>query len=258
MFICNHPDVGYKNACFTAYNEWMAEFSSVDTNRLIGLGQTSMESPEKAIEDLKRIKALGLRGVMMPGFPVQEDYHHKMYDPFWEAAVDLDIPLSFHILTYRDHANKIRGPGLNNFMVIMRGNQDIIGTLIFGGVFDRHPKLKVVCVEADGGWVPHYMYRMDHAFRRAVPKHLAESNLSRMPSEYFMENVYVTFQDDHVAFQLMHMVNPKRMMWASDFPHLDSTWPHSQKLLEEHTVMLTQEQRDDVLHNNVAQLYKLQ
>ena len=257
LFLCNHPDVGYKSACFAAYNEWMTGFCETDRRRLLGLGQTAMETPEKGIEDLRRMKEQGLRGVMMPGYPVQEDYYNPIYDPFWEAAVELEMPVSFHILTYKDGLGVARGPKINSFMAIMRGNQDIIGKLIFGGVFDRHPELKVVCVEADGGWVPHYMYRMDHAYRRALPHQLAEAPLSRMPSEYFYENIYVTFQDDEVAFKLMDMANPKRMMWANDFPHLDSTWPHSQQLLREQTTELTQQQRDDLLHNNVAQLYRL-
>ena len=57
------------------------------------------------------------------------------------------------------------GPKMNGFMSIIRGCQDIMGTFILGGVFERNPKLKIVCVEADAGWVPHYMYRMDHAYR---------------------------------------------------------------------------------------------
>jgi predicted TIM-barrel fold metal-dependent hydrolase len=84
---------------------------------------------------------------------------------------------------------------------------------------------------------------------------MAEAKLTRKPSEYFDEHVYVTFQDDHVAFQLAHMFNTKRMMWANDFPHLDSTWPNSRTLLQEQTSTLTLPQKEDLLHNNVADLY---
>ena len=93
-----------------------------------------------------------------------------MYDEFWDAIVDLGLPPSFHILTSRSDtpvSGHVRGPKLNTFMTIIRGNQDIIGTLIFGAVFERHPDLRVVCVEADAGWAPHWMYRADHALRPA-------------------------------------------------------------------------------------------
>jgi predicted TIM-barrel fold metal-dependent hydrolase len=144
---------------------------------------------------------------------------------------------------------------MNGFLAIIRGCQDIIGTLILGGVFERHPKLKVVCVEADAGWVPHYMYRMDHAYKRHRYWLPAGQALSKLPSEYFRENVYTTFQDDWVAFQSADLMNWRRLMWANDFPHSDSTWPDSQAVLAEHTSRLTPEQRRAILCDNVAELY---
>lgn len=254
MMICNHDDLDFKRACMEAYNLWLAEFCDPYPDRLFGAGQTAMRTPEEGIADLQSIKALGLRGVMMPGHPGLEDYDSPIYDPFWEAATSLNLPLSWHILTSR--SEKPRGPKLNSFMSIIRSNQDVIGTLIFGGVFERHPDLKVVCVEADAGWAPHYMYRMDHAFNR----HrfwLTGTTLNRKPSEYFSENVYLTFQDDWVAFKVAHLMNDKRLMWANDFPHSDSTWPWSQEMLAEHTADLTDAQKDGILHDNVAELYNI-
>ena len=113
---------------------------------------------------------------------------------------------------------------MNSFLGIIRGCQDIVGTMIFGGVFDRVPELKVVCVEADAGWVPHWMYRADHAIERHR-NWLGSGDLQRKPSEYFREHVYVTFQDDWVAFQTAHLMNHERLLWASDHPHSDSTFP---------------------------------
>ncbi len=257
MLLCNHKDYDYKKACFDAYNQWIAVYCSAHPDRLIGTGQTAMRSVEEGIADLRRIKDLGLKGVMMPGNPQVEDYDSAIYDPFWEAAIDMGMPLSFHILTSRDDVvGRARGPKLNSFMSIIRGNQDIIGMLILSGVFERHPKLKVVCVEADAGWVPHYMYRMDHAYDRHR-YWLTAGAISKMPSEYFRENIYLTFQDDWVAFKMKDMCNFRRLMWANDFPHSDSTWPWSQELLKKHTADLTEEEKNQILHDNVAELYHL-
>jgi predicted TIM-barrel fold metal-dependent hydrolase len=260
MVLCNHPDADYKKACFDAYNLWIAEFSGTHPDRLLGLGQTAVRSPKEGIEDLIRIKKMGLRGVMMSGYPVQEDYDSPIYDELWEAAIELKMPLSFHILTSKETIKggaglAGRGPKLNGFMSIIRGNQDIIGTFILGGVFERHPKLKIICVEADAGWAPHYMYRMDHAFDRHRFWLPPGQSLSKMPSEYFRENVYMTFQDDWVAFKMKDMCNPRRLMWANDFPHSDSTWPWSQELLAKHTQGLTETEKNWLLHDNVAELY---
>src|SRR5713226_9225856 len=87
MILCNHPDPDYKKACFDAYNLWIAEYSGAHPDRLIGLGQTAMRSPEEGIKDLERAKAMSLRGIMMPGFPIKEDYDSPIYDEFWEASI---------------------------------------------------------------------------------------------------------------------------------------------------------------------------
>ena len=257
MTLCNHRDADFKKACFDAYNRWLQEFCAVDPERLIGLGQTAMRSPDEGIGDLKRAKEMGFKGMMMPGFPIQEDYDSPIYDPFWSAAIEMDMPLSFHILTTRDSGlHAPRGPAINSFLSIIRGNQDIIGMMIFSGLFDRHPDLKMVCVEADAGWVPHYMYRMDHAYQRHR-YWMKAPPLNRLPSEYFRNNIYLTFQDDYVAFQTKDLVNIDRLMWANDFPHSDSTWPWSQDILAEQTKGLTDDERNRICHDNVAELYKL-
>jgi predicted TIM-barrel fold metal-dependent hydrolase len=255
MVICNHPDFDYKKACFEAYNRWLGEYCSVAPDRLYGMGQVSMRTPEDGVEELKAVKAMGFKGVMMPGDPALEDYDSPVYDKVWAAAVELNLPLSFHILTTRG-VGTTRGPRINSFLSIIRGCQDIMGTLIFGGVFDRFPALKVVCVEADAGWVPHYMYRMDHAYTRHR-YWLKAPPLKRMPSEYFRDHIYTTFQDDYVAFQSKDMMNVNRLMWASDFPHSDSTWPDSQAVLDEQTKGLTEHERNRICHDNVAELYGL-
>jgi uncharacterized protein len=253
MVLCNHKDLDYKKACFDAYNRWIAQYCSAHPHRLLGCGQTAMRTPAEGIRDLEAIRAAGLRGVMMPGHPGVEDYDSPVYDDFWRAAIDLGMPLSFHILTTRNPDS--RGPLMNGFLTIVRGCQDIMGTLVLGGVFERHPKLRVVCVEADAGWVPHYMYRMDHAYKRHRNWLPAGQKLSRLPSEYFAENIYTTFQDDWVAFKTAHLMNWRRLMWANDFPHSDSTWPWSQELLAEHRKDLDEAQQRAILCGNVAELY---
>jgi predicted TIM-barrel fold metal-dependent hydrolase len=256
MQLCNHRDGDYKKACFDAYNRWIAGYCSEDPDRLLGAGQTTLRTPAEGIEDLQAIKDHGLRGVMMPGVASYEhDYDHKDWDPFWEAAVDLGLPLSFHILTTK--AERARGPRMNEFLTVVRGCQDVMGTLVFGAVFERHPGLRVVCVEADAGWVPHYMYRMDHAYKRHRHWIQPDQELTRLPSEYFADSIYVTFQDDWTAFAQADHMNWRRLMWANDFPHSDSTWPWSQEMLAEHTAQLSDEQEEAILCGNVAELYAI-
>lgn len=261
MVLCTHPDVAYRDACMKAYNRWLETFCGALPGRLYGLAQTAVTSVDEAIEDFRRAKAQGHVGMMMAGDPVHEDYDHPDYDALWECAVDLDMPLCFHILTAkRGSVESVfraeRGHNLNAFMGIIRAIQDIVGLFTLGGVFERHPKLKLVCAEADAGWLPHYMYRMDHACFTAKDDGILKG-LSKLPSEYIKDNVWATFQDDWVAFKTIDLVNHKRLLWANDFPHTDSTWPDSQALLAEHAAHLTDEQRHDILRGNVVDLFNL-
>jgi predicted TIM-barrel fold metal-dependent hydrolase len=254
MVLCNHPDFDYQKASMDAYNRWISEYCSVDPQRLLALGQTPMRSPEEGISDLEKMKAMGMRGVMLTGNPQVEDYDSPIYGEFWDACVDLEMVPSFHILTSSgDSLNRSRGPKMNNFLSIIRGNQDIMGMFVLGGVFERHPRLKIVCVEADAGWAPHFMYRMDHAWKRH--RKWLTANIDKLPSEYFREHIYMTFQDDFVAFATADQMNWRRLCWANDFPHSDSTWPWSQEMLTEQTDQLTDEQRRAILCDNTAELY---
>ncbi|MBY0399579.1 amidohydrolase, partial [Myxococcota bacterium] len=199
MILCRVKDLAYRKACNDAYNRWLQGFCSAAPDRFLGLGTVTLRTVEEGIEELRQAKAMGMKGVMLPGDPTIHDYDHRCYDPFWEAAVDLGLPIHFHILTSDNDDlsvmfhRKTRGPKIAQFMSIIRGVQDILLMFVFSGVFERHPKLKVVCAEADAGWVPHFMYRMDHAYTRHR-YWLETGTLTKMPSEYFANNIYVTFQ----------------------------------------------------------------
>ena len=262
MLLCNHPDLDLKKAMLDAYNRWIAEYCAVAPNRLYGCGQTALRTPEEGIADLEAIAAAGLRGVMLPGTPGPAydggpDYDDPAWDDLYRAALDLGLVLSFHILTGK--SERARGPKLNNFMSIIRGNQDLIGTFVFGGVFDRVPDLKIVCVEADAGWLPHYAYRMDHAYNRHRNWLRGSAELQRRPSDYVNDHVYITFQDDWSAFRMAEagLIEADRLLWANDFPHSDSTWPYSQGMLATQTADLGDEATRKIVGGNVVDLYQL-
>ena len=100
------------------------------------------------------------------------------------------------------------------------------------------------------------MYRADHAYDRHR-NWLTAGELTKTPGETFLEHVYLTFQDDWVAFRTVDLMNVDRLMWANDFPHSDATWPDSQALLAEHAAQLSPHARSRILHDNAAELYGL-
>lgn len=258
MGLCNHRDPEYKDACMKAYNRWLQAMCSEAPDRVFGLAQTAVLSVDSAIEDFRRAREMSLVGMMMPGNPVYEDYDHPDYDALWECASDLGLPVCFHILTSREGsiALKPRGHAMNSFLAIIRAVQDVVGLMVLGGVFERHPKLKMVVAESDAGWMPHYMYRMDHAVKFNAENGLIKG-LSKLPSEYIKNNVWMTFQDDLTAFNSVHQMPYTHLLWASDFPHTDSTWPRSQQLIAEQTAHLEESQRQAIMRDNTAGLFNL-
>jgi predicted TIM-barrel fold metal-dependent hydrolase len=126
--------------------------------------------------------------------------------------------------------------------------------MILGGVFDRHPQLKVVCVESDAGWVPHFKFRMDHAYERHR-FHLPTETLQKNPGSYFDSNIYVTFQDDYSVKYVTGGLNMKRVMWASDFPHSDGTYPESRQVIASVTEGMQQNDIDNLIYQNASDLY---
>ena len=261
MILCALPNADYKQACFRAFNQWMRDYCAENPRRLIGIGQTAARTPEDMIDDFHQIVELGLKGVMVPSVSgCDRDYDHPDFDKAWACAVELGLPIGFHVLTGRGAADLTfappRGGKLAGFGTIVRELQDIAGLFIFGRIFERHPGLRLVMVESDAGWAPHFMARMDHAYKR----HrfwMKTGEFSRLPSEYFRENIYMTFQDDWVALKNIDLLNPARLLWANDYPHSDSTWPWSHELLAHHMANLTDAQVDMILRENVKQLYRL-
>lgn len=257
MEVCNIPDLELKQACMEAYNRWLLEFCAHHPRRLIGLAQCAVRTPDSGVAELRQIAAQGFKGVMLPGMPGEADYNDQRYGEFFDALIELELVPSFHILTSGEQLTQaFRGSRINSFMSIVRGNQDLMSMFVFDGIFMRHPQLRIVSVEADGGWIPHFMYRMDHAYQRH--RHwMRGQELEHAPSVYFREHIYFTFQDDHTAFAFKDHLNIERMMWANDFPHSDSTWPWSRDLLARELAHMTEDERNLVVHDNVARLYQL-
>jgi len=267
MVMCNLPDIELRQACFVAYNRWLEEFCSHAPDRLFGLGQTGVISIEQTIRDMQDSAERGFRGMMFPLTPGTEfEYEDPRFDPVWEAAVSLKLPITFHIFTSPKESKAIaatvagednKGRHMAFFHhAMLRANQDVVSAFVWGRVFERFPELKLVCAEADAGWVPHFMYRMDHFYRR----HRFHSNLgemAKMPSDYVADNVYFTFQDDLIAMNVTDMLNPRRLLWSSDFPHSDATWPWSRQLIAYQTQNMSDEERRWIVRDNHIECFSL-
>jgi predicted TIM-barrel fold metal-dependent hydrolase len=260
-------DADLQRACFKAYNDWLSEFCSHNPKRLIGAALISLEDIGEGTKELQRVAKNGLRGAMIWGAPPRErPYTSREYDPFWEAAQDLKMPLSLHVITGKkppkseEERDKVRmeprDPSfVRGYMNLIHEVQRSLTDIIFGGVMMRFPRIKIVSAENDTGWIPHYMYRLDHAFEKFGA--LMKEPLDMKPSEYVRRNLWATFQDDPIGPMLFRYFGEDNFMWASDFPHTDSTWPNSLKVIEQGFEGVPLAVKRKIICDNAAKLYHI-
>ena len=251
------PDTGLQQAVFSAYNDWMAEFCAHDPKRLVGLAMISLDEVEHAVSELHRARSLGLRGALIPNSLAPEaTYGDPAFDPVWAAAAELEMPLSMHILTGRYRSvGAAADPWLVWYMDLPAPAMKSLTAMLCSGVFTRHPNLKVVSVENDIGWLGHFLYRLQHGWDEFRYMLNLEQELS--PNEYFSRNIWATFQSDPVGVQTRQHIGVDRLMWGSDYPHGDSTWPESRPTINFNFQGVGNEDIAAICYDTVKELYDI-
>ena len=260
------PDAELQQACFRVYNDWVTEFRSHDPKRLYPVALISLEDIPTAVKELERAAKLGLSGGMIWGAPPEDrPYYSPVYDPFWTAAQELSMPLSLHVVTSRDNNTRVvmdRGASgwvnqtAMRFVHLIHEVQKSLTSLIFGGVLARFPGLKIVSAESDIGWLVHYVQRLDHTYEKFGV--MVEHPLPMKPSEYVRRQVWATFQDDPIGASNAAVFGEDNCMWASDFPHTDTTWPHSRKVIERDFATVPAHITQKIVYDNAAKLYGIE
>ncbi len=257
MVMFGLQDGELRAAIFRAFNDWLAEFCSHAPRRFAGIGLIPMDDVDVAVRELERAARLGLKGAMIWGAPpADRPYDSSIWDPLWAAAQSTGLPLSLHILTGRqgpgvDMTSVMRGYGL-----LHHGIQHALSTIIFGGVLERFPELRIISVENDIGWLAHFIQRIDHAYEKYRSLETRDV-IPELPSFYCRRQVYATFQDAPVGIRLRDDIGVDNIMWASDFPHSDSTWPRSREIVERDFTDVPEDQAGKIVRYNCAQLYEL-
>jgi predicted TIM-barrel fold metal-dependent hydrolase len=249
-------DLELQQACFAAYNDWLAEYCNYNRKRLAGIAMISTDDIDVAIRELERAAKLGLAGAQISGAPPEDKpYSLPMYDRFWQAASDLHIPISLHVISGRKSLPRQSNVVLH-YMFLISEVQRTFADIIIGGVLERFPKLRLVSAENDTGWVPHFLYRLDHAWDK-YSKVGTYANLTLKPSEYFKRQIWATFLDDPVGPATFKFIGEDNYMWGSDFPHSDSTWPRSREVIKTDFEGVPEEVTRKMVFDNAARLYHL-
>jgi uncharacterized protein len=262
-FIENIEDREAYVAMVRAYNDFLAEdYCSVAPDRLIGNAIIPASGIEDAIGELKRAKSIGLSSVSMASFPNGTGSPAAEDDAFWEAALEMGMPLTAHA-TMGERGNPLltasaRGTfDLQTSMVSRTMPPPVlcIVRMILSGVFDRLPELRVYLAETNASWIPYVLYMIDDSY--SIFRHWYGVDLDMAPSEYAWRHFSFGIVRDPLALRMRDLLHLDHIMWGSDMPHSVSSYPESRRWLDDIFSVCTPEERRQVLVDNPVRFFGL-
>lgn len=260
---------------FTAYNRWVADFCSENPQRLKFAAFLPVLEVEQTIAMMREAKRNGAVAVNLPAFPQSASAHNKAqsqfqalsgdagsvrqyrdaeFDPLWAAACELDMAVTFHL-----GARVSRFTDKTNFLPdVVMGKPAMLempAIMIYGGVFDRFPNLRIGLIEAGVGWIPWAASYMDRTWE--MQRYWTECAIEHRPSHYFDRNVYASFISDPIGVQLRHQPGGRNIMWSSDYPHSETTFPHSHETIAHNFKGVPVEDRDWIIAGCATKFFGL-
>ena len=255
--------------CASLYNDAMAEIQDESGGRLLPMGAVPWWDIDAAVKEVERFHGLGLHGVNTNADPQNHglpDLADRAWDPFWEICADLSLPVNFHIGgsdTQLSFFGSTPWPSLGDDQKLAVGsammyvvNARVLGNLIFSGVLERFPTLKVVSVESGIGWIPFFLEALDHQLHETAPN--TTDYLSLRPSEYFKRQVYSCFWFEHLDLpRVIDALGVDNVMFETDFPHPTCLYPQSLEQVVDVLEPFTPEDRVKLMSGNAARVYNI-
>lgn len=246
--------------CITrVYNDYLAELGAQTKGRFNGVAFVNYWDESRYGQSLRNIAALGLKTFLLPLNPGKDikgeaiSYTSPQMDAFWDVVEELDLPVAFHI--GENAADGPRGSLGTAFMMNLAPFRKTIGELIFGGVFDRHPKLRVVFYEGGINWIPGMLQDAElivGAFER-----MFDWKVQHTPRYYWDNHCYATFITDPLGLRILDEIGPARVMWSHDYPHAESafgwSWTSMSKIVE----AASEDETRAILGGTALKLFKL-
>jgi predicted TIM-barrel fold metal-dependent hydrolase len=266
VFAIRTDDPNLRAECYRVYNDWLGAFCAAAPDRLIGVPMLP-EQPEAALAELTRLARQGwCRQVNLQIAAVVPPFHDTIWEPLWRLLEETGLLLSFHVTVFAPRAgDPAAGKPASAFAATKGFIEQFLEPfvdLFAWGVLERHPRLRIVMAESGLGWLPWVVQELDHRHERLwEAREFWEPRgglaLRARPSELFRRQIYASFQDDLVAMSLLEFFGDGHVLWASDYPHPDSTWPHSRAVIDRQMRRLPPAMRRKLTHDNAAALYRI-
>ena len=258
LFVDLIEDPELQMACARVYNDWLHETFRSDAEVFIGAALVPVRDVAAAATELQRVAGLGFRSAMIPtSAPEGARYNDPVYEPLWSVAAEAHIPLSLHVGTGAVPQSE-RGPGgaVINYTRVGLIAADALTYFVSAGVLAAHPDLHVVFVESGAGWLPHVCERMDEAYEEH--QSWVRPKLDLLPSEYVRRQCHVTLGADRSPILARQVCGLEPLMWASDYPHPEGTFPESQRIVEEIFAGVPADEVDAIVGGNAAAVYGIE
>lgn len=252
-------EVAFSRALARAYNEWITEYCQRDPRRLKAVALLPVENGEVAAAELEyAVQHLGLVGGMLPSYirVGPRNVGSRLLDPLYAAAESLNVPIAIHASGGLTPINE----RMDSFVAVhtfshVPEQMAALTAAIFGGVLERFPRLRLGFMEASCGWVPFWSHHMDEEFEM---RHEELPDLQAKPGEYLArKQCYFGVEgEDPYLPEAVRVLGDEVLLWASDYPHWDSSWPHSAALLLNRTD-ISEEQKTKIVGGNCRKFYGL-
>jgi uncharacterized protein len=255
-------EAAYANDLCRAWNSWIADFCKESPNRLKASALITLHDVDLAIEEVRRVvHKLKVTALALCPEPVNgKRIHDRYYDPLWAEIEKLGVALCFHPPARPNQdqvANKFFGhPNANVVALALRNPVELIlavSSFCAGGVLERFPNLRVAFLEGNCAWLPWLLYRLDE--RAKLHGALADVPLSRRPSEYFLNQCFISVDpDEYLVSDVINRIGDDNIVISTDYPHIDAHFPHA---LDEFLEIedLSDRSRRKILWDNCARLY---
>jgi predicted TIM-barrel fold metal-dependent hydrolase len=249
-------DPEQNHAGLRAYNGWLAEFCNQNPGRHAGVALINLDDIEVTCQDIRDAKASGLfGGVLLPTstgeFPF---YHHPRYEPLWEVCEELDLPLQAHSGWSPDYGD---APGATAMFIseVDMWAQRSFAALVWSGAFERHPNLKLILTETGTQWIIERLRVLEFKANLPIFNHF-KKDLSLTPTEYFQRQCFIgaSFLPVHEG-QQRHKIGVNKIMWGSDYPHLEGTWPNTADALKTTFLDYPEDEARAMLGTNALDVY---
>lgn len=256
-----------------AHNRWLAELVAMDPKRRIGVALVpALWDVDEAVKEVVWARENGISGILLPCMWGKNDpWHHPKYEPLWAACEDQDVVIHFHsgAAPMEDYFGSlaepdgVSRPGAMGIYIseVVWWSMRSLSFLIWGGVFERHPRLKVAVTESTTIWVPEYLALLDQRYNEThYSAKLGDyrSHLSMAPSEYFAKHIALGASCmPRAEAEARHRIGLSGIMWGSDYPHPEGSWPYTQDQMLETFRGLPEDEIAAMLGGNAARFYNL-